>query len=191
MIKYFLILILIFLSVHSVKSQSAFKVIDTVNIGMYQLRVVYVKLQNYDVPTAKTDSVNIPFAKYFPRDTTAKSLIEKPFYLFYLLSNGNIKWGFYLSNKIDDQAKYTVAYVPQKPEDMKTTIPSLVKGNVSEFAAEQIISMNLDSTAKITGSSEEKYFIFRGKTYRIQLYSDIRKEVIKISEDLIKMMDKD
>ena len=86
----------------------------------------------------------------------------------------------------NEDSKTTLMYNILNPNNGKSMqIPCNVWGEISEKRASELLKLNVDTSAKIIEfPNNGKGFLFNGIAYRIQLYSNLKSEVIEIAKEL-------
>ena len=64
-------------------------------------------------------------------------------------------------------------------------VPCNTFGEISEKRVDELIELNVDSTAKILDMPGGKSFLFNGIVYKIQPYDKLKTEVIEIANQLL------
>lgn len=106
---------------------------------------------------------------------------------FFIVHKGQNVYFMIMALQKMENDKLSLFYNVVNPNNMKSVqIPSLVKGEISEKRANELIELNIDKNSKINFiDKNESELIFDGKTYKIQKYLDVKNEVIELANQII------
>ncbi len=86
----------------------------------------------------------------------------------------------------NDGNKTTLTYNILNPNNEKSiNVSCNVFGEITEKRVNELIELNVDSTAKILDMPNGRSFLFNGVTYKIQPYEKLKAEVIELANQLI------
>jgi hypothetical protein len=66
-------------------------------------------------------------------------------------------------------------------------VPCQVFGEISEKRVEELIRLQVDTTAKVLTTPNGKLYLFQGIAYRIQPYEQLKADVISMARELLDM----
>jgi len=82
--------------------------------------------------------------------------------------------------------KTTLTYNIVNPNNGKSMeVPCNIYGEITEKRVDELLELNIDSTAMILNMPDGKSFLFNGITYKIQPYDKLKIEVIELASQLI------
>jgi hypothetical protein len=86
----------------------------------------------------------------------------------------------------NEGSETTLSYNIVNPNNGKSIeVPCNVFGEISEKRADELLKLNIDSTAEILDMPGGKSFLFDDIVYKIQPYEDLKAEVIEIAKQLM------
>ena len=105
---------------------------------------------------------------------------------YFIVHRGqNVSFMIMLLQK-NDENKTILNYMVLNPSNNKSIeVPCKVIGEISEKRVQELLQLNVDSSAKLITLPVGDLFLFNGITYRIQPYDKVKEVVIDIAKQLM------